>query len=65
MFNIGKLIVMGRRDELQKEIEIAKKRLDDAPKDLPYSIKNAWIKELDSLSFELNNLYDDYETETE
>ena len=56
---------MGRREELEKEIVIAKKRLDDAPKNLPQSIREAWIKELDSLSFELNNLYDDYETETE
>ena len=55
---------MSRRSELEKEIEIAKKRIDDAPKDTPLSVKELWYKELDSLSFELNNLYDDDENET-
>ncbi|MDR3058884.1 MAG: hypothetical protein ACK5KL_13450 [Dysgonomonas sp.] len=54
---------MSRRSELEKEIEIAKKRIDDAPKDTPKEIMEAWIKELDSLSVELNDLYDDDENE--
>lgn len=54
---------MSRRSELEKEIEIAKKRIDDAPKDTPKEIMDLWIKELDGLSVELNNLYDDDENE--
>ncbi len=54
---------MSRRSELEKEIEIAKKRIDDAPKDTPKEIMEAWIKEHDSLSIELNDLYDDDENE--
>lgn len=54
---------MSRRSELEKEIEIAKKRIDDVPKDTPKEIMEAWIKELDSLSVELNDLYDDDENE--
>lgn len=54
---------MSRRSELEKEIVIAKKRIDDAPKDTPQEVMNIWIKELDSLSTELNNLYDDDENE--
>lgn len=54
---------MSRRSELEEEIVLAKKRIDDAPKDTPQDVMNAWVKELDSLSIELNNLYDDDENE--
>ncbi len=54
---------MNRREELEKEILIAKKRIDDAPKNTPQELMNSYYKELDSLSFELNNLYDDDENE--
>lgn len=54
---------MSRRSELEKEIVLAKKRIDDAPKDTPHNILEEWYKELDSLSVELNNLYDDDENE--
>lgn len=54
---------MSRREELEKEIVLAKKRVDDAPKDTPHEVMESWIKDLDSLSFELNNLYDDDENE--
>lgn len=54
---------MSRRTELDKEIVLAKKRIDDAPKDTPKEILEVWIKELDSLSIEQNNLYDDDENE--
>lgn len=54
---------MSRRSELEQEIELVRKRIDDAPKDTPIDVKDAWIKEYDSLSTELNNLYDDDENE--
>lgn len=56
---------MGRREELEKELEIAQRRIDEAPADIPDEILDAYKKELDSIAFELNNLYDDPETETE
>jgi len=49
----------GRREELEKEMEIADNRIKTAPKDTPTEVLDAWIKEYDSISFELNNLYDD------
>ena len=54
---------MSRRNELEKELEMAQKRIDDAPKDTPKNILENWIKELDSIAFELNNLYDEEEDE--
>lgn len=52
---------MSRRSELEKEIEMAQSCIESAPDDTPLEIMNAWKEELDSLSFELNNLYDDDE----
>jgi len=54
---------MSRRSELEKEVDIAKKRIDEAPQDTPMDVLDAWTKELDDLSIELNNLYDDDENE--
>jgi hypothetical protein len=54
---------MSRRTELEKELEIVQGRIDNAPKDTPKEISNAWTEELDSISFELNNVYDDDENE--
>lgn len=56
---------MGRREELEREFEVAQKRIEEAKSDVPEEIMDAWKKERDSISIELNNLYDDYETETE
>ncbi len=56
---------MGRREELEKELAIAQRRIDEAPADIPEEIMDAYKKELDSIAFELDNLYDDPETETE
>lgn len=55
---------MARREELEKELKIAKDRLDNAPKDIPEDVLDGWQKEFDSIDFELNNLYDDNENST-
>ena len=52
---------MSRRVELEQELEMVQKRIDNAPENTPKEIMDAWVKELDSISFELNNLYDDDE----
>lgn len=54
---------MSRRTELEKEVALAKKVLDEAPKDTPKDVLELWQKEYDGLAFELNNLYDDDENE--
>ena len=56
---------MGRREELEKQLEIAEKRISEAAKDTPKDVLENYRKEYDSIAFELNNLYDDPETETE
>ncbi len=52
-----------RREELEREIEIVQNKVDNPPPATPKEIIGSWKKELDSLSFELNNLYDDDEGE--
>jgi hypothetical protein len=54
---------MSRREELEKELEIIQNRIDEAPATTPQKILDSWNKELDSISFELNNLYDDDEND--
>lgn len=54
---------MSRREELEKEIEIARKRLNTAPLNTPNEVLEAYRNELESISLELNNLYDDDENE--
>jgi len=54
---------MSRREALEKEVEIARRRIDEAPLNTPNEVLEAYRKELDSISFELNNLYDDDENE--
>jgi len=56
---------MGRREELEKQLEIAEKRLAEAPKDTPKEVLENYRKEYDGIAFDLNNLYDDPETENE
>lgn len=56
---------MGRREELEKELSIAQKQIDEAPKDTPAELMDALREEYDSVSFELNNLYDDDEIDEE
>lgn len=52
---------MSRREELERQLEIAQHRVDTLPEGVPEEVISDWHKELDSISFELNNLYDDYE----
>ncbi len=54
---------MSRRAELERELDIVQKRIDSAPENTPENIRESWIEELDSISFELNNLYDDDEND--
>lgn len=54
---------MSRRSELEKEIELTQECLDNASPETPQEIVEAWHRQMDSLSFELNNLYDDDELE--
>ena len=56
---------MGRREELEYEIAEMRKRIDRAPENTPDEVLELWHQQLDSAWIELNNLYDDYETETE
>lgn len=55
---------MSRRETLEHEVEKAKDRIDNAPKDVPANIKELWEKELVELEFELNN-FDEYEDNNE
>ena len=54
---------MSRRTELEEELEMVQKRMDNAPENIPDEIMDAWTKEFDSISFELDNLYDDDEND--
>lgn len=56
---------MGRREELERELEEAQMRIENAPDNTPQDWMDAYHRELDSIQIELNNLYDDPETETE
>lgn len=51
--------MINRRKELEREIEIIQDKIENPPAATPKEILESWVKELDSLSFELNNLYDD------
>lgn len=50
---------MGRREELEKQLELAQQRIDQADPQTPREILHLWNKELNSIACELNNLYDD------
>ncbi len=50
---------MGRREQLEHEVDLARKRLDELPEDAPDDVKSQLRLEYDDLSFDLNNLYDD------
>ena len=54
---------MSRRIELEEELEIVQKRIDNAPENTPKEVMEAWKKELVSIELELNNLYDDNEND--
>jgi len=52
---------MSRRTELERELEIVQERIDHAPENTPCEMRDQWREELDSITSELNNLYDDDE----
>jgi hypothetical protein len=56
---------MSRREELEVQLERVEQLLEKASKETPKEMLEAYRKEYDSIAFELNNLYDDPETETE
>lgn len=56
---------MSRREELERQLEMARQRVDMLPESVPQEVVAEWHRELDSISIELNNLYDDYEMSTE
>lgn len=56
---------MSRREELERQLELAQHRVDTLPEGVPEAVIADWHKELDSISFELDNLYDDYEMSVE
>jgi hypothetical protein len=56
---------MGRREELERELALAQKRIGEAPETIPSEVMAAYNRELDSIVFELDNLYDDQETQTQ
>ncbi|GHV03070.1 hypothetical protein FACS1894159_11990 [Bacteroidia bacterium] len=56
---------MGRREEFERQLEQAQANIDNLPPGAPEDLKAAMHREEGSISLELNNLYDDPETETE
>ena len=56
---------MVRREDLEYEIAEMRKRIARAPENTPDEVLELWHQQLVSAWFELSNLYDDYETETE
>ena len=42
---------------------MVQKRIGNASENTPEEVMNAWVKELDSISFELDNLYGDNEND--
>ena len=47
------------REELEQDVETAKKRLENAPANTPAAVLKQWQHEYDYLVFRLDNLYDD------
>lgn len=52
---------MNRKEELEREIYIILRKIDEAPKNTPQEVLNAWWEELDSLTLEVVSLCDDNE----
>ena len=59
------MFMTDRREQLEKEIDIANTRLKNAPKDTPKEVLGVWRSIYDDLSAELNNLYDDLDDDTQ
>lgn len=56
---------MSRRKALEYQVALARKRIEQAPADLPKDVLKAWKLELVDLELELNNLVDDEEDNNE
>ena len=56
---------MSRRSQLEHEVSLAQKRIKEAPKDMPATIRKIWEQELVDLEIELNNLTDEEEDNNE
>lgn len=56
---------MSRRSQLEHEVSMAQKRINEAPDNTPERIMKIWEQELVDLEFELNNLTDSEEDNNE
>lgn len=56
---------MSRRSQLEHEVSLAQKRVDEASKETPARIRQIWEQELVELEIELNNLSDEEEDNNE
>lgn len=52
---------MSRREKLEQEIVATKHMIESYGKDMPKVLLNAYRKQLDNISFELNTLYGEME----
>ncbi|MCD7899436.1 MAG: hypothetical protein LUH22_06060 [Bacteroides sp.] len=56
---------MSRRERLEDEVALARKRIANAPEDTPEDIRQIWEEELIQLEFDLNNLVDEEDDNNE
>lgn len=56
---------MSRRSQLEHLVSVAQERIKNAPENTPTDVRKMWEKELVSLEFELNNLFDGEEDNNE
>lgn len=65
LYNPKKASKMSRRSQLEHLVSVAQERIKKAPEDTPMDVRKMWEKELVSLEFELNNLFDGEEDNNE
>lgn len=54
---------MDRKEELEREIYVLLKKIDEAPQNTPQEVLKAWWEEIDSLTLEVVNLCNDSDNE--